>query len=278
MVVSNNQLNRYKFTLKHESCPDKEVLIKWMKANCKKWVFQLEKGDTGYVHFQGRFSLMKKRRKSELVHILQQVEELKTTWLSPEVTTNDTDFYETKEDTRIEGPWRDVDKERYIPRQCREIMDKLRPWQKQIQDDCGKWNVRKINLIYDPVGNIGKSTFVGLLGSQGLAQQLPVINDYRDLLAICCDMPTANMYLIDMPRAIKKDKLGGLYSGIESIKSGFAFDTRYRYREKYFDSPNIWVFTNILPAMECLSTDRWIIWQVDEEDWCLREVNIELLS
>ena len=33
---------------------------KVLKDYAKKWAFQLEEGDTGYKHFQGRFSLMKK--------------------------------------------------------------------------------------------------------------------------------------------------------------------------------------------------------------------------
>lgn len=260
----NNALHRYKFTLSFDKCKDKKILDKWLKSNCKKYVFQLEEGDSGYMHFGGRFSLRKKRRKIELVHIIQQVEELKTIWLAPEVTTNNDDFYDTKEDTRIEGPWSDQDVEIYIPRQCREIVDRLRPWQQQIKDDIGVWDTRTINMIFDPNGNIGKSTFCTYLSATGLARQLPSVNDYKDMLGIVCDLPTSEMYLIDMPRAIKKDKLGGLYSAIESIKNGFAFDLRYQYKEKFFDCPNIWVFSNILPDFTMLSTDRWKIWEVDE--------------
>lgn len=262
---------RYKFTLGKDFCPVKEVLISFLKANCKKWVFQLERGDGGYEHYGGRFSLRKKRRKSELVNqVLNKEEETRTMWVAPEVTTNNDDFYDTKEDTRIEGPWSDEDVVRYIPRQCREIQDTLWQWQRHIKDDVGVWNTRTINMIYDPNGNIGKSTFCTLMAAQGLARQLPPVNDYKDLLGIVCDLPTSNMYLIDMPRSIKKDKLGGFYAGIESIKSGFAFDMRYHYKEKFFDSPNIWVFSNILPDFELLSADRWKIWQVDQHG-CLGE-------
>lgn len=269
---------RYKFTLGKEFCPDHKVLITFLKANCKKWIFQLEKGDEGYEHFGGRFSLRKKRRKSELVsQILQKREETSRMWVAPEVTTNNDDFYDTKEDTRIEGPWSDTDKETYIPRQCREIMNNLRPWQQRIIDDVGIWNTRSINMIYDPTGGIGKSTFCTYMSASGLARQLPPVNDYKDLLGIVCGVPTSTMYLIDMPKAIKKDKLGGLYSGIESIKSGFAFDIRYQYKEKFFDCPNIWIFSNILPDLDMLSKDRWRIWEVDHEIWDLKEYNLEIL-
>lgn len=270
----NKPIMRYKFTLGKDFCPDKDKLKKFLDDNCKKYVFQLEKGDTGYEHYGGRFSLRKKRRKSELVNqVLQKKEEVRTMWVAPEVTTNDDDFYDTKEDTRIDGPWSDRDEIKYIPRQCREIMDCLRPWQQSIMDDVGQWNTRNINVIYDPEGSIGKSTFCTFMAASGKARQLPPVNDYKDLLGIVCNLPTSPMYLIDMPKAIKKDKLGGLYSGIESIKSGFAFDIRYHYKEKFFDSPNIWVFSNILPDFDLLSRDRWIIWEVNKETWSLRRVN-----
>jgi len=48
-------------TFKHEA-ELKAVLDKW----AKHWVFQLEEGDNGYKHYQGRISLLKKRKLSQL--------------------------------------------------------------------------------------------------------------------------------------------------------------------------------------------------------------------
>jgi hypothetical protein len=53
-----------------------------------------------------------------------------------------------------------------------------------------------------------------------------------------------------------------MWSAVESIKNGFAWDDRYSYREKYFDCPNIWVFSNQCPDMSMLSEDRWKLWEV----------------
>lgn len=276
MVNGKSQLWRFKFTLKYDECPDEKILIRWLKANCKKWVFQHEKGEeTGYHHYGGRLSLRKKKRVPEMINFVlkNNTKEINKMSVQPEVTENDDDFYDTKEETRIEGPWCDRDEEIYIPRQCREIAETLRPWQQKILDDVGIWNTRTINMIYDPLGNIGKSTFCTYMAATRKARQLPTVNDYKDLLGIVCDLPTSNMYLIDMPRALKKDKLGGLYSGIESIKGGFAFDMRYSYKEKFFDCPNIWVFSNVLPDWGMLSMDRWRIWKVNKETWELEEKN-----
>lgn len=72
---------------------------------------------------------------------------------------------------------------------------------------------------------------------------------------------------MDMPRAMKKDKLGGMYSAIETIKDGYAWDDRYQFKEKAFDSPNIWIFTNTAPDMDLLSRDRWKIWGVTTDTY-----------
>lgn len=90
-----------------------------------------------------------------------------------------------------------------------------------------------------------------------------------------CDMPTSTCYLIDLPRAMKKTNMVGLFSAIEEIKSGYAYDDRYKFVEKFFDCPNIWVFTNYIPDSEYLSADRWKIWQINKWSKQLEEYNPE---
>ena len=72
----------------------------------------------------------------------------------------------------------------------------------------------------------------------------------------------AKLYLIDMPRAMKKKKLNSLYSGIEQLKNGFMYDLRYHGKFRAIDDPNIIVFTNTPPKMSYLSADRWVLWEV----------------
>ena len=36
------------------------------------------------------------------------------------------------------------------------------------------------------------------------------------------------------------------------------------------ESPNIWVFTNELPPMDSLSSDRWNIWTIDNNNFELK--------
>lgn len=255
----------YDFTLaKCSYYPDPPVSPEYvkqvLKGYAKKWVFQLEESDGGYLHYQGRFSLIKKRRLQEIAPVLQ--EKLRGLHISP---THDVgnNFYVVKEDTRVEGPWSDQDAEpAYIPRQIREI-ETLRPWQSAIVELSKQWDTRTIHVIYDRNGNNGKSILTTYMGVHKLARTLPYVNDYKDIMRMVMDMPTCNAYIIDMPRAINKEKLFQMYAGIETVKSGYAYDDRYSFKDKYFDCPQIFVFTNTIPDLNLLSRDRWSIWTID---------------
>lgn len=184
-------------------------------------------------------------------------------------------FYQIKLDTRIEGPWKDDDVVIYIPRQVRQI-NVLRPFQQTIIDNLSDWDTRRINVVYDTTGCIGKSTLVGYCRAHQLARCLPTVTDCKDMMRMVCDMPTATSYIIDMPRSMNKERLGGFYSAIEMLKDGYAYDDRYSFKEKVFDSPNIWIFTNDLPNTGYASRDRWKVWCISE-DYKLLEYPLPLL-
>jgi len=240
---------------------DHSVIVGRLKGIAKRFVFQREVGDSGYEHFQGRMSLVKKRRKHELLKLFENPPNYCEPTTNIEYTRGDA-FYQQKLDTRVEGPWTDKDEVIYIPRQVRE-MPILRPFQQSIIDDVGVWDKRTINVVYCKAGNLGKSSLVSYMRAYKLGRALPPVNDYKDLLRMVCDLPTSNLYLFDMPRAMNKEKMFQFYSAIETIKDGYAYDDRYTFREKHFDCPNIWIFCNILPDLEMLSLDRWKIWNID---------------
>jgi hypothetical protein len=127
------------------------------------------------------------------------------------------------------------------------------------------FDMRKIDLIYDPNGNIGKSLFSEYLEYNGLAEEIPPFRLMDDIFQWVCSRPIKKCYIVDMPRGMKKDKLGDFYSGIEIIKNGVAYDKRYNAKKIRFDRPRIFVFTNMLPEFSLMSKDRWNVWIVDEE-------------
>lgn len=265
----------------------KEDIMEGLKNVAKHFVFQLEKGDTGYIHYQGRISLIKKRRETEKHLVLQLFQTWKPMYLAP--TTNqeyltNSFSYVMKADTRIDGCWtdKDIPKELYIPRQYRNIdVEKdLRPFQQTIWNTITNdklFNSRQINLVYCERGNKGKSTIAHLARLKANSLVIPaIINDAKELIQVACDMcydaenrhPSA--VFIDMPRAINKDRLFGLYSAVEVIKDGYLYDVRHHFKSYDIDSPHVWVFTNTLPDLGMLSQDRWNIFTIDDNQ-CLVE-------
>lgn len=256
------------FTIpRNESYSDSSDVIKVCKEWFKKWVFQLERGDqSGYVHWQGRGSLIKKARVTSLyTKLFGPGAHISAT--SSNCLDGGTQFsYVTKGDTRIDGPWKDSDPE--PPKRTRQLTgfleNELRPWQQQVLMWCHLTDDRSIRLIYDPVGNSGKSIFSEFLEYKRLAFEMPPFRQMEDILACAIDniMPA---YIIDMPRGMKKDKLGEFYSGLEALKNGVAYDKRYKFRKVRFDRPQVIVFTNVLPAFELMSKDRWCVYEMCDD-------------
>lgn len=255
----------FDFTLKAEGIEFWEVQ-EGLDNLCKKYVFQLERGgeewgpEEGYRHYQGRVSLHKKVRKE--IAIKYQPWKHHAHW-SVTSRAGKENSYALKMQTRIDGPWYGPRVKAYIPRQIRGIT--LRPWQQQLKDMAKDLSDdRKITCIYDPVGNIGKSVISMYLRCYELARFIPALNDSKDLMQCVCSMPTSTAYIADLPRAMPKTKLKEFYSALEIIRGGYAFDTRYKFSEKIFDPPRIFVFTNVLPDMTLLSRDRWDILTVED--------------
>jgi len=257
-----------------------EQLILVMKQIAKNYVFQMEKGEkTDYIHWQGRFSLIKKAFKKQILKLWADVSDIPApNYLEPThdpPKTFDYSCYAAKADSRVGQTYTDRDDERedvYIPRQYRNKMDKLRPFQQVILDSSKVFEDRIINLIYDESGCKGKSTVAALAELLGKGIDLPPINDADNLIQSCCNIcmdkkiRDPSPIFIDLPRAMNKDRLNGIYTAIEQIKKGKLYDIRYKYKTWWIDSPQIWVFSNIEPDLGMLSRDRWKVWFINEEN------------
>lgn len=251
--MTTNAIAVWDFSLPKEGC-ELQGLKTFCKEHCKKWCFQLEKGEKGYIHWQGRVSLKVKNRKGPTFP--------KIHWSPTSEANCENNYYVMKAETRIEGPWSDKDK--YIPRQVREIT-KLRPWQQTIVDLRNEWNTRTINCIICENGNIGKSTLCTYIGAYGLGRKIPILESYKDFMRMVMDCSKERLYLVDMPRTLSKVGCTSFWAAIETVKDGYAYDDRHTFREAYFDCPNIWVFCNSQPDTTMLSRDRWKFWVVRKD-------------
>lgn len=253
----NKLVTVYDFTLPCEDITPQEI-IESLKGFCNtNSTFQREKGDkTGYLHYQGRIRLSPRKRFSTMKKF-KPTPFQKVRWSITSKTERNNNEYVTKDHTRVEGPWSLKDcSDAYIPKQIKEIIH-LYPFQETIVKSCSIYDSRTINIVYDPTGNIGKSIICQLLDIHKKAVMIPPINDYKDVIQYCMSRRRTPAYLIDMPRALNKKNQASFYSALETIKSGFLFDIRYKGKVKHIDRPVMWVFTNKLPKHEYLSHDMW---------------------
>lgn len=239
------------------------VIKKWCKKYCKKWCFQTELcPTTERQHFQGRVSLKQKKRATEICK-----DDLKFHFCLTSNENKKNDFYACKEE-RIDGPWRDDDEieEKTLTVQL-EMFNKweLRPYQVAIKEQCNIFNMRVIDIIFDPIGNMGKSLFAEYMEYEGLVEEIPPYRLMDDIFQWVFGRPKKKAYFLDMPRGMKKDKLADLYSGIEIIKNGVCYDKRYTAKKIRFNRPRVFIFTNELPCFELMSKDRWNVWQITED-------------
>lgn len=272
--MSENANYVWDFTLSAEFAESFTDVIETFKGRVKRWGFQKEESDGGYIHWQGRISLIKPKRLPHLVVKIFKDTCLEKASFSITSTENKDNFdYAEKIDTRIEGPWNYQNYEIvYIPRQFRGLLEKLFPFQLFIKDDClYNFNDRICNLVICKTGGNGKSTIASLMELHYKCIDLPPCNDFKEVVQACCDICyyTENRdpkgVFFDLPRAMTKDQLRGIFMAMEQIKKGKLFDFRYKYKTYWIDSPSVWMFTNYCPDLKMLSMDRWRLWEVDDE-------------
>lgn len=253
--------------------PEKDTSINELrsifKKMCKKWGFQLEAGDkTGYRHYQCRISLKVKQREGAAKDTIG----IRSAHFTPTSSANQGNlFYVFKEDTRIDGPWCDTDVELYIPRQYRGLVDRFYPWQKTVWDQFDTFDPRRINVVFDPIGDQGKSTLAALAELLKNGYDLPPENDGLKLIQSTCNMlmakedRTPGPIFIDLPRSMDQTQLFGLYKAIEQIKKGKVYDMRNHYKQWWYDSPQVWVFCNTMPETGYVSRDRWKFFTITKD-------------
>lgn len=255
------------------TCPKEGHTIDSMREalvdNCKLWAFQVEKGEeTGYIHFQGRFSLKNKARLNSLVKTFSEFKGIHFSPTSNNVAgkkSKDTTFnYVVKVDTRIEGPWTDRDCMDEVPEDLKVQLD-FYPFQQSLWDMAGEFDGRALDNIIDPIGAQGKTYIIRWMDHMGRALELPFSETYRDIGRAAYCLPTAKAYLFDLPRAIPKNKLNFFYAGLETLKNGKAWDDRHKHRCKKFTPPRVFVFTNTVPNPQYMSLDRWRFWIITKD-------------
>lgn len=260
--LNNTLLKGYDVTLScAASSEDPRDIVKLCTQLFRKWAFQKERSETGYLHWQVRGWLWKKARYAQVKH--KHAREFGGHWTP---TTNGvhhgSDFnYVLKWDTREDGPWTDQDVAVEKPPLTRQLADFYArgplPWMTTLREEIQKLDDRRIICVLDNAGNNAKSITVESWEYEGIAYEMPPFTCCEDLMQACMCIPPQKCYIIDMPRGMKKEKLGGFYSGLESLKNGCMYDKRHAFRKRRIDRPQILVFTNDVPDTRLLTPGRW---------------------
>lgn len=163
-----------------------------------------------------------------------------------------------KEATRVGGPW--GKKPIYLGGDLPKVWW---PWQQEVVTLLAtKPDDRTCYWLYDKRGAFGKSKLAKYLGWKAGALYLSW-SETKDAVYNVSKNMGKRIYLFDIPRTKPKLFSGDdLYSTIEQIKNGVVVNTKYDCSTQYMDPPWVIVFSNDLPNLACMSTDRWRVFEL----------------
>lgn len=284
MEEPQNQLVHWDIT-SFDTTVGVEAVTKFLNNYCNTWCFQLERTKEGQPHYQMRIRLKNKLRKKKATELIHQI--LPTAHLSPTSSFNMNNcFYVMKEDSKIDGPWKDTDPKfneggLYIQKKLR-TEPKWYPWQEKVIEMIEKEpDDRTVHVIIKR-GNVGGSTLAKYLHMHGKARRIPCMDNMKELMQCVLGAPAAPAYFVDLPKGIDAYKLRGFFTGIEEIKNGYAYDPRHKWKENYYEPAHVFVFTNSMPDTSTLVIDRWKLWEINHKlelvPWTEKIVRLNIIQ
>ena len=217
-------------------------IVKTLKSNW--WAGQLEKGhQTGRLHIQAmvesRFSM------EDIIEIGKyrgwdfHVESI--------ADMEEGALYVGKADTRIDGPWESIkrekmDFERYYEK---------RQWEKDLEKKLRKG---KVVLIVDPIGGMGKTTRAKYMEMEEKAVYIPALS-YKDITRYAYNWASEH-YILNIERMANIDRQD-LWAGIELVSDGISYDDRYESKKAIREKPIIEVHANRLPKRKMMSDYKY---------------------
>lgn len=245
---TRNEKKTWILTIKASDGSD-GALKSWIKEHCSEAIWQLERGESGYIHWQITITLHRRQRLTWLKNHFCKTAHAEI------VRNHDAAFdYTQKQDTRIEGPF-------YWPEPIRSIPSplankELKPWQAEVVRICSTDpDDRTIHWFWETTGNTGKSSLCKhLVLTKGAICVLGKKNDIYHAID-----ENLKILLVDIPRVCQEFTP---YEVIESVKNGMVFSGKYESKMKIFPPPHVFVFANFPPVESRLSEDRWHIVEI----------------
>jgi len=281
-VFFNNPKN---YENNNEFCGMLEYLLEKFGESCSRYCFQLEACPTSKrLHFQGRIMLLTKNKIRLRTLVSDEKNPIPGAHWSCTSKAAGTSFdYVMKEESRILGPWMDkssAPKGSHITWDVKNITyETLNPWQTTLDDMLFQKEIdgsvkvirkiRDINVILQPAGNLGKSTYTRWAHFIRGTSKCNAFNNYKDLIqfvgSIFMSEGDKPVWFFDIPKGMTADKLHDIIVAIEDIKSGNVSDTRHKGRDLYMNPPRIVIFTNNELPWHLLSKDKWVVHTINKD-------------
>lgn len=232
------------------------------------YVFQLERGNSGNLHYQGFLRLTVKKRVGYLARRL-------SAWSFRPASSRGAAAlreYCLKESTRVDGPW---GKRRIYMGKDLAIMRDPLPWQQQVMDIlAGPADRRSIYWIVDEHGNKGKSVLTKYLWFRN-KQDVAVVpfGTATQIKTSVISKGARLTYLLDVSRSLGEgESMHSVFSAIEQIKNGFVISAMYgKDGIMAFEPPHVICFSNFPPPWKRASRDRWRVYNLPARDALLEE-------
>lgn len=132
------------------------------------------------------------------------------------------------------------------------------PWEIQIRKLIEKEpDNRTIHWYWEPKGGVGKTTFVKslIMKNPGYIYISGKVADIKyGITKYIVDRKTApKVIFMNIPRSVEHIS----YNGLEQVKDGLFYNTKYESGMVVYDNPHVIIFANEEPDYSKMSEDRW---------------------
>ncbi len=216
-----------------------------------EFVFQMEKGENGTKHLQGVVRYTNPRDSWPQINNTIHWERCRN-WRSAVK-------YCSKVETRIDGPWTNIDKLKFRATIRDPLMNKnLYIYQQKILSLIKQPpSERQVHWYWESIGCTGKSSLAKHIAlnyncvllngcSKDCFYALKTYNETKDIHVVIFDL-TRN----------QENRVS--YTCLEAVKNGCFFSGKYESSQCMINIPHVIVFSNFKPDENKMSEDRWDI-------------------
>ena len=155
----------------------------------------------------------------------------------------------------------------------------LKPWQRELMEQINSPSDRHIIWVVGAACGEGKTFFQKYVRSMfGIRRVVSGINIKSSSANICHalskqSLATADIFLFNIGKSMKKFEEVN-YEVLEDLKDGDAFASKYNSQQLKIKVPNVvMVFSNNVPNTRELATDRWKVFQIENDQ--LEEIGVD---